>query len=96
MFDRNEQLVADGQVFDVLIDDAYAEVEYEGIKAPMTRYAGRTYQQAPDIDATTYVDTTQTLAPGELMRCRVVDCDGYDLIARPVDELEGRVSLPLL
>ena len=96
VFARNEQMVEDGRTFDVLIDNEYAEVEYEGIRAPMTRYAGRTYQQAPDIDATTYVDAKAEFAPGELVRCEIVDYDGYDLIARPVDELEGKVSLPLL
>jgi len=96
VFARNERMVEAGHVFEVLVDEEYAQVEYEGIKAPMTRYAGRTYQQAPDIDATTYVDTKQTLSPGELVRCKVVDWDGYDLIARPMDEVEGRVALPLL
>ncbi|MGB0766083.1 MAG: 30S ribosomal protein S12 methylthiotransferase RimO [Phycisphaeraceae bacterium] len=96
VFARNEQMADEGRAFDVLIDDAYAEVEYEGINAPMTRFAGRTYQQAPDIDATTYVDAKSDLAPGELVRCQIVDSDGYDLIARPTDELEGRVVLPQL
>jgi ribosomal protein S12 methylthiotransferase len=96
VFARNDALVETGKVFDVLIDDAYAEVEYEGIKAPMTRYAGRTYQQAPDIDATTYVDSKQDLSPGEVVRCQIVDAEDYDLVARPVEELEGKVSLPLL
>jgi len=96
VFDRNERLAEEGAVFEVLIDDDYAEVEYEGLRQPMTRYTGRTYQQAPDIDATTYVDSKQDFAPGEVVRCRVMDCEGYDLIARPVDELEGNVALPLL
>ncbi|MEM9345277.1 MAG: 30S ribosomal protein S12 methylthiotransferase RimO [Planctomycetota bacterium] len=96
VFDRNDAMVESGQVFDVLVDDAYAEVEYEGVKTPMTRYAGRTYQQAPDIDATTHIDSKAEFAPGELVRCGIVDFDGYDLIARPMDELEGKVSLPLL
>lgn len=96
VFERNDAMVQAGEVFDVLIDDVFAEVEYEGLKAPMTRFAGRTYQQAPDIDATTYVDAKNEFAPGELVRCQVVGFDGYDLIARPVDELEGKVSLTLL
>jgi ribosomal protein S12 methylthiotransferase len=96
VFDRNAALVSNAATFDVLIDSQYAEVQYEGVKAPMTRYAGRTHQQAPDIDATTYVDAKNTYAPGEVVRCKIVDLDGYDLIARPVEELEGKVSLPLL
>ncbi|MFK7787870.1 MAG: 30S ribosomal protein S12 methylthiotransferase RimO [Phycisphaeraceae bacterium] len=96
VFDRNDAMVESGEVFDVLIDSEFAEVEYEGIKTPMIRFAGRTYQQAPDIDATTYVDAKAVFAPGEVVRCQIVDFDGYDLIARPVDELEGKVSLTLL
>ena len=33
---------------------------------------------------------------GELVRCRITAADGYDLIAKPVDELARRVSLPLM
>ena len=96
VFARNETLADEGAVFDVLVDEVFAQVEYEGVKAPMTRYAGRTYQQAPDIDSTTYIDSKNTFAPGEVIRCQIVDSEEYDLIARPVDELEGKVSLPLL
>ena len=96
VFDRNEQMVESGRIFDVLIDDSYAEVQYEGMKNAMTRYAGRTYQQAPDIDTTTYVDAKTSFAPGEVVRCKIIDYDGYDLIARPVEELEGKISLPML
>jgi tRNA A37 methylthiotransferase MiaB len=61
-------------------------------------YAGRTYQQAPQIDAVTYVASKQKLAPGELVRCRIVGHAGYDLMARPVDETESstRMTLPIL
>lgn len=96
VFQRNEALAEAGEVFDVLIDNEYAEVQYENMAKPMTRYAGRTYQQAPDIDATTYLDSKQALSPGEVIRCQIVDTEDYDLVARPVDELEGNVSLPLL
>jgi len=59
-------------------------------------YKGRAYFQAPKIDATTFVVSTSDRAPGELVRCAVVASDGYDLIARPADELEKRVPLDLL
>ncbi|GJM19045.1 MAG: ribosomal protein S12 methylthiotransferase RimO [Phycisphaeraceae bacterium] len=72
--------------FDVLIDRAAGE----GSMAQ-----GRTYFQAPQIDPITHVESVEPLAPGELVRCVIVGSDGYDLIARPIDQLERRVSLPL-
>ncbi len=74
-----------GVRFDVLID---REVE-PGL------YAGRAYFQAPQIDATTFVQAKESLSPGELVRCTIVGADAYDLIARPTSELERRVTLPL-
>lgn len=74
-----------GVRFDVLID---REVE-PGL------YAGRAYFQAPQIDATTFVQSKEPLSPGELVRCTIVGADAYDLIARPSGELEKRVSLPI-
>ena len=61
-------------------------------------YVGRTYQQAPQIDAVTYVASQQKLAPGELVRCRIVGHAGYDLVAHPVGEMEPstRMTLPIL
>ena len=35
-------------------------------------------------------------AAGEVVRCTIVGSDGYDLIARPVAELEKRVGLRVL
>lgn len=57
---------------------------------------GRTRFQAPAIDAVTYVHSRQELVPGDLVRCVVVASDGYDLVARPVSELERRMSLKVL
>lgn len=59
-------------------------------------HQGRTYFQAVDVDALTYVQSREQLAPGELVRCTVVDADGYDLIARPTAELSKTVSLNIL
>jgi ribosomal protein S12 methylthiotransferase len=86
-----------GCQFDVLIDRATnATVQATtGVSSGGTLYQGRTYFQAPQIDAVTYVQSRERLSPGELVRCTVVASDGYDLIARPVVELEKRVSLPL-
>jgi ribosomal protein S12 methylthiotransferase len=87
-----------GQRFDVLIDrDTGNEVvATPGVGAGGTLYQGRTYFQAPSIDAVTYVQSRSRLSPGELVRCVIVDSDGYDLIARPVDEVEKKVSLSVL
>jgi hypothetical protein len=59
-------------------------------------YTGRAYFQAPSIDSLTYIQSTEKRAPGELVRCTVVDANGYDLVAVPTDELEKKVSLPIM
>jgi ribosomal protein S12 methylthiotransferase len=79
-----------GSRFDVLIDEPAGETEGGG-----RLYRGRTYFQAPQIDATTFVESRREPRPGELVRCTIVGADGYDLVARPSEELERRVSLPL-
>ncbi|MEM1211816.1 MAG: 30S ribosomal protein S12 methylthiotransferase RimO [Planctomycetota bacterium] len=91
-FGRAARLAQDRAVFDVLIDGP-AEVDEAGNPV---RYAGRTVQQAPDIDALTYVDSTQPLVSGELVRCVITDADGYDLIAQPEEQLQRRVTLPVM
>ena len=67
-----------------------------GSESRATVYQGRTYFQAPSIDAITYVQSRQRLSPGELVRCVIVGSKGYDLVARPVDEVEKKVSLSIL
>lgn len=84
-----------GHRFDILID---APMRSEGratagVGEGGRLYKGRAYFQAPDIDSVTYVQSREALSPGELVRCVVVASDGYDLIARPVAEVEKRVSL---
>ena len=78
-----------GSRFDVLIDEPAGEYESGML------YKGRTYFQAPQIDAITYVQSKKPLSPGELVRCTIVSADGYDLIAKPSEDLERKVSLPL-
>ncbi|MEM9253023.1 MAG: 30S ribosomal protein S12 methylthiotransferase RimO [Planctomycetota bacterium] len=98
VFDRNADMAETGAEFDVLIDGE-AEVALSGEDGDEptheTVYAGRTYRQAPDIDATTYVRSMNALSPGELVRCRVTAWADYDLVAQPVDELDRRISLPM-
>jgi ribosomal protein S12 methylthiotransferase len=105
-FERAERMASEfdpqnprsGRRFDVLIDGE-TEIEGEetsGVSAGGRLYEGRTYFQAPMVDAVTYVHSREALTPGELIPCTVVDSDGYDLIARPTGELEKRISLSLL
>lgn len=90
--------VNSGVRFDVLIDAATRTRgrRTPGVTAEGGLYTGRTYFQAPTVDAVTYVHARKKLAPGELVRCTIVASDGYDLIARPCEELEKRVGLPVL
>lgn len=87
-----------GIQLDVLIDEqtASSAVATTGVGKGGKLYLGRTYFQAPQIDSVTYVQSREKLVAGELVRCTVVACDGYDLIARPAAELEKKVGLPIL
>ena len=87
-----------GHRFDVLIERETGSeaVETAGVGPGGRLYQGRTYFQAPSIDAVTYVQSRQRLSPGELVRCVIVGSDGYDLIARPVEEIEKKLSLSIL
>ncbi len=87
-----------GARLDVLID---SELKTEGRKTAGVSTGGRLYQgrtkaQAPMVDSVTYVQSAARLSPGELVRCVIVDSDGYDLIAKPVEELERRSSLRVI
>lgn len=98
-FDEKAKNPADtGTQFDVIIDGAAMGVGLAttGVSKGGGLYRGRTYFQAPQIDATTYVQSKAKLAPGELVRCTIVASDGYDLIARPTAELEKKVGLRVL
>lgn len=59
-------------------------------------YIGRCYHQAPQVDSVTYVYSSEALSPGELVRCTIIDSDGYDLIAQPTAQLDRCVSLPVV
>jgi ribosomal protein S12 methylthiotransferase len=83
-FDNAKYVAQQRSQFDVLID----HVSEDGA-------VGRCYHQAPQVDSATHVRSAAKLSPGELVRCTIVDADGYDFIARPTAELERKVSLPL-
>jgi ribosomal protein S12 methylthiotransferase len=87
-----------GVQLDILIDrDTGSEVESTpGVSAGGKLYQGRAYHQAPQIDSVTYVQSRQKIAPGELVRCAIVAADGYDLIAKPLADLDPTIRLNIL
>ncbi len=101
-FDENKPLdksgKARGKLVDVLIDAPLRTQgrKTTGVSEAGRLYQGRTYTQAPQIDGVTFVHSKDKLAPGELVRCAIVDWDAYDLVARPVTELEKKVALTIL
>lgn len=96
-FDTSRPLDS-GCRFNVLIDRPLASqgIETSGVGKGGRLYQGRCPFQAPQIDAVTYVQSRDKLSPGELVPCVIVDSDSYDLIARPVAELERRVGLKIV
>ena len=98
---ENAKLQAEAKAqFDVLIEGPAAGKSKSRATTGVTKggalYTGRAYFQAPSIDSLTYVQSTEKRAPGELVRCTVIYANGYDLVAVPTDELEKRVSLPIM
>jgi len=91
VFARNEAAAREGQEETVLIDAV--EAGDDGLLG-----LGRSRRQAPDIDGIHRVIGYDDPAPGELVRCRVVAADGYDLVARPVATFpsESGVTLPVV
>jgi ribosomal protein S12 methylthiotransferase len=87
-----------GLRLNVLIDQALrmSSTATTGVTGGGKLYAGRTIFQAPQIDSVTYVQSKNKLVSGELVPCVIVGHDGYDLIARPVNEVEKRVGLSVL
>ena len=98
---ENAKLQAEAKAqFDVLIEGPAAGRAKSRATTGVTQggalYTGRAYFQAPSIDSLTYVQSTEKRSPGELVRCTVVDSNGYDLVAIPTDEVEKRVRLPIM
>ena len=89
---------AGGERVDVLIDRPLRASgrATHGVGKGGQLYEGRTGGQAPDIDAITFVQSRRKLAPGELVPCIIVGCDGYDLIAKPQDEIIKNIELNVL
>jgi len=87
-----------GVQLDILIDKETGSevVSTSGVSKGGRLYQGRAYHQAPQIDSVTYVQSRQKIAPGELVRCTIVAADGYDLIAKPLTDLDPTVRLNIL
>jgi ribosomal protein S12 methylthiotransferase len=89
---------ASGKRVNVLIDEPTrsAGVATTGVGKGGKLYKGRTTAQAPMIDSVTFVQSREKLAPGELVQCVLVGSDGYDLVARPLVEIERKFGLRVL
>jgi ribosomal protein S12 methylthiotransferase len=87
-----------GARIDVLIDSPLrtSGKATTGVSKGGQLYQGRTTAQAPSIDSLTFVHSAKPLSPGEIVRAVIVGHDGYDLVARAVDDLEKRVSLKVV
>ncbi len=79
-FDFNRSLV--GRNLDVLIDGPAPD-------SPGDLWVGRTYADAPDVDALVYVSGS-SLEAGDLVECSILAADGYDLVARPTASASPR------
>ncbi|MGC8639051.1 MAG: 30S ribosomal protein S12 methylthiotransferase RimO [Isosphaeraceae bacterium] len=75
----NQTLV--GRTLDVLIDAPAPEGK--------NLWTGRTYTDAPDVDGLTLVQAAN-LQAGDLISCRIVSAQGYDLVARPLSATPPR------
>jgi ribosomal protein S12 methylthiotransferase len=86
--------------FDVLIDGPTAGGmrgrRTSGVADSGSLHVGRCYHQAPQVDSVTHVDSATPLSRGQLVRCTIIDSDGYDLIAQPTHQLETRSPHPVL
>jgi ribosomal protein S12 methylthiotransferase len=58
-------------------------------------HTGRHQGQAPQVDAHTIVLANGPLIEGDLAHCTIIDSDGYDLIARPTEDLDTSIRLPI-
>ena len=98
---ENASYLAEQRVqMDVLIDGPAAGGTSghatPGVSGEQALHVGRCYHQAPQVDSITYVSSRNQLSTGELVRCTIVGCDGYDLIAQPTTDLERLHTLPVV
>jgi ribosomal protein S12 methylthiotransferase len=102
VFERNAELSEQQPEIDVLIDETTDSVieategGTSGLSGGGRLYQGRTQGQAPQVDGVTFVQSNNSLTPGELIRCRIIAYDDYDLIAAPIDELNRTTPLNVI
>lgn len=105
VFKRLELLAEKQPEADVLIDSILGPTEVDAGDGglgpfvpgrPWIACQGRLSTQAPQVDANTIIITQQPYVAGERIRCRILDWQDYDLIARPTEELERRLPLSIL
>jgi ribosomal protein S12 methylthiotransferase len=94
-FENAAYVAEERSQFDVLIDGPAPGSDGDDLEGGH-RLVGRCYHQAPEVDSLTIVESTTPIAPGELVRCTIVEADGYDLIARPTEQIERLASLPVI
>ena len=68
-----------GREIEVLVDE---ETTVQGERGRV--YLGRTYADAPEVDGQVFLNSSDPLQPGRLVRARVTDSTEYDLVAEPV------------
>ncbi|MEZ6191197.1 MAG: radical SAM protein [Phycisphaerales bacterium] len=98
VFQRHAELSEQQPEIDVLIDEATDSIvePTEGVTAGGRLFQGRTQAQAPQVDGITYVQSNHDLTPGEVVRCKIIAYDDYDLIAAPLRELNKTTSLNVI
>lgn len=70
-YEKNRQMI--GKEIDVIIDGFSQEWE--------TLPIGRSYRNAYDIDGIVYIETTEPLNPGSMIKVKIKDCvDKYDIV----------------
>ncbi len=91
-FDRAEKMARTKQQLSLLVEGP--DPEQEAGKGERV-YLARASFQAPQVDSVTRLISKREISPGELVDAVVTEAMEYDLVARPEDEVNRRVSLPM-
>ncbi len=71
---KNQEFL--GRELDLVVDGYDEEVQY----VP----AGRVYFQAPEVDGITYIESEESLKPGQWIKVKITQIGGYDLGAKRI------------
>ena len=77
IFRQNEEMT--GKVLSVLVDGYLPEDDV---------YVGRTYRDAPDIDGCVFFPAPYEIMSGTILKVRITDARGYDLVGELWNEEE--------